>query len=105
MGSISFLLRVVRSDPATKAGLGGFQPETGASRMDPSPTYVPNPLSDGQMEKLRRRVCAVADQLSDAQILMLADSLHETLRSRRRLRARVGQRLEETRQPSGVHIL
>lgn len=73
--------------------------------MDPSLAYAPTPLSDGQLEKLRRRVCAVADQLSDEQILMLADSLHETLRSRRRLRARVRQRLYEKRQPNGVHHL
>jgi hypothetical protein len=73
--------------------------------MDPRLAYAPKPLSDGQLEKLRRRVCAVADQLSDAQILMLADSLHETLRSRRRLRSRLQRRLEDRLAEGGVHRL
>lgn len=73
--------------------------------MDPSLAYAPTPLSDGQLTKLRRRVCAVADQLSDEQILLLADSLHETLRSRRRLRARIDRRVEDVRSVAGVRSL
>jgi hypothetical protein len=71
--------------------------------MVPTPPFETRILSEAQLEKLRRRVCTVADQLSDEQILMLADSLHETLRTRRRLRARVHQRLEE--RLGGVHRL
>lgn len=67
------------------------------------PAFENRVLSESQLEKLRRRVCTVADQLSDEQILMLADSLHETLRTRRRLRARVHQWVEE--RLGGVHRL
>lgn len=63
--------------------------------MDPSLANAPATLSEPQLERLRRRVCTVADQLSDEQILMLADSLHETLRSRRQLRARLSERVEQ----------
>lgn len=68
-------------------------------------TFEPVELSESQLDKLRRRVCTVAEQLSDAQILLLADSLHETLRSRRRLRARVHLRVEERLGHEGVHQL
>ena len=68
-------------------------------------TFEPVELSESQLDKLRRRVCTVAEQLSDAQILLLADSLHETLRSRRRLRARVHLRVEERLGQEGVHQL
>ncbi len=73
--------------------------------MVPTPPSEFRTLSQGQLEKLRRRVCAVADQLSDEQILFLADSLHETLRTRRRLRARVHLRVEERLGVDGVQRL
>lgn len=73
--------------------------------MDQPLNCEPSRLSEGQLEKLRRRVCVVADQLADEQILELADSLHDALRTRRRLRARVHQRVEERLAPDGVHRL
>lgn len=73
--------------------------------MAQTTTFEPVALSESQLDKLRRRVCTVAEQLSDAQILLLADSLHETLRSRRRLRARVHLRVEERLGQDGVHHL
>lgn len=73
--------------------------------MGHSLPFVPSRLSQSQLDKLRRRVCAVADQLSDEQILQLADSLHETLRTRRRLRARIHLRVEDRLAQDGVHRL
>lgn len=73
--------------------------------MSQSPPFEPTRLSPSQLEKLRRRVCTVAEQLSDAQILLLADALHETLRTRRRLRARVHLRVEERLGQTGAHRL
>ena len=73
--------------------------------MVSTPPSESRTLSEGQLEKLRRRVCTVADQLSDEQILLLADSLHETLRTRRRLRSRVHLGVEERLGVDGVHRL
>jgi hypothetical protein len=57
--------------------------------------YAPPRLSEDQLESLISRVCGAADQMADEQILALADSLHETLRTRRLLRGRLHQRLED----------
>ncbi|CAN5389497.1 hypothetical protein BH10PSE2_BH10PSE2_29490 [soil metagenome] len=52
-------------------------------------------LTAGQLNRLRAQICSAADQMSDEQILELADSLHDALRDRRALRDRVHQRVEQ----------
>ena len=47
-----------------------------------------------QLEAIRQQLLDVADRLSDEQILCLADSLHDQLRSRRLVRAHAAERLE-----------
>lgn len=63
--------------------------------MGQSLNYDPPRLSETQLDALRRRVCEVADQMADEQILCLADSLHDTLRARRQMRGRIHQRVED----------
>ena len=74
--------------------------------MGQSLAYDPPRLSESELDFLRRKVCAAADQMDDEQILHLADSLHDILRERRQLRGRVHRRVEERlgHEPS-IHIL
>ena len=51
-------------------------------------------LDEDDFDTLRDVVNDAADRLGDAQILELADDLHEVLRSRRRLRGRVHDRID-----------
>ena len=51
-------------------------------------------LSEAHLEVLRRKLSDAAERMSDDQILCLADSLHDTLRTRRSMRSRVHDRLE-----------
>lgn len=52
-------------------------------------------LSRSQLEVLCRRIHDAAERMSDDQILCVADSLHDALRERRRLRGKVQHKLEE----------
>jgi len=47
-----------------------------------------------QLEAIRQQLSDVTDRLSDEQILCLADSLHDQLRTRRLVRAHAAERLE-----------
>lgn len=58
-------------------------PDTAASRID-----------DARFVRARDRLADLAERLDDDQVLDLADSLHDLLRRRRGLRARVAERLE-----------
>ena len=62
--------------------------------MGQSMTYDPPKLSEAQLETLQTRLNDAADRMSDDQILCLADSLHDALRSRRQLRRRFLEHLE-----------
>lgn len=53
----------------------------------------PSNLSQQQFEAVQNRLLSVCDRMCDAQVLDLADALHEVIRIRRRIRcqhARVG---------------
>lgn len=54
----------------------------------------PDRVDDVRFMRAREKLAALADRLDDEQVLDLADSLHDLLRQRRRLRARVTERLE-----------
>ena len=56
--------------------------------MGQSLPFDPPRLSDSQLESLRRRIFDATARMADDQILCLADSLHDTLRDRRRARTR-----------------
>ena len=58
-------------------------------------THEPPSLTRSQLEILCRRIRDAADRMSDDQILCVADSLHDALRERRRLRGKVQHKLEE----------
>ena len=58
-------------------------------------TQEPPSLSRSQLEILCRRLRDAAERMSDDQILCVADSLHDALRERRRLRGKVHHKLEE----------
>ncbi len=62
--------------------------------MRPKPTPATR-LGEDDFDTLRDVVTDAADRLSDVQILELADDLHETLRTRRRLRGRVHCRIDD----------
>lgn len=80
-------------------------PETTAMRHDGlSDLAAPrhDRVDDVRFLRAREKLAALADRLDDEQVLDLADSLHELLRQRRRLRARVTERLERKRAASGT---
>ncbi|WP_245158308.1 MULTISPECIES: hypothetical protein [unclassified Brevundimonas] len=52
-------------------------------------------LDDAQFKRASTKIMALAERLEDEQVLCLADGLHDLLRQRRRLRARVSERLEQ----------
>lgn len=52
-------------------------------------------LDDAQFAHASAKVLALAERLEDDQVLCLADQLHDLLRQRRRLRARVSERMEQ----------
>ncbi len=55
---------------------------------------APSCVDAPQLETIRQRLADVTDRLTDEQILCLADSLHDQLRSRRLVRAHAAERLE-----------
>ena len=48
----------------------------------------PSNLSQQQFEAVQTRLMNVCDRLCDAQVLELADALHEVIRARQRIRCR-----------------
>lgn len=60
-------------------------------------TACPRRLSRIQIDELSRAVVEAADQMTDDDILDLADQLHDALRKRRRLRGRSQERMEQRR--------
>lgn len=52
-------------------------------------------LGEDEFDTLRDVVNDAADRPSDAQILELADELHDVLRARRRLRGRIHHRIDD----------
>ena len=48
----------------------------------------PSNLSQQQFEAVQTRLMNVCDRLCDAQVLELADALHEVIRTRQRIRCR-----------------
>lgn len=63
--------------------------------MGQSLNYQSPRLSQTQLDLLCRKVRDAADYMADEQILCLADSLHDALRERRRLRGKVHHQIEE----------
>lgn len=57
--------------------------------------YSPPKLSQQALDALSHDLLDAAEFMSDEQILCIADALHDTLRSRKELRCRVHQRVEE----------
>ena len=62
--------------------------------MGQSPPCDPPQLTERQLDALCRRVRDAVDLMADDQILRLADTLHDALRDRRRMRVRVHHRVE-----------
>lgn len=52
-------------------------------------------LSQSALDGLCEKVLQATEHMADDQILCVADALHDTLRERRQMRARVYQRVEE----------
>lgn len=52
-------------------------------------------LDDEQFRKVSEKIAALAERLDDDQVLCLADNLHDLLRQRRLLRARLHERLDQ----------
>jgi hypothetical protein len=63
--------------------------------MGQSFDYKPPRLSQKALDALCHELLDAAEFMADEQILCVADALHETLRSRKQLRCRVHQRVEE----------
>ncbi len=63
--------------------------------MGQSTPLQPARLSQAALDALCDQMIEAAEIMSDDQILCVADALHDTLRTRRQLRARVHQRVEE----------
>ena len=57
-------------------------------------TLTPTCVNALQFESIRQQLLDVTDRLSDEQILCLADSLHDQLRTRRLVRAHANERIE-----------
>ncbi len=63
--------------------------------MGQSFAYAAPKLSQQGLDALCHELLDAAEFMADEQILCVADALHETLRSRRRLRCRIHQRVEQ----------
>ena len=57
--------------------------------------FNPPKLSQLALDNLCQKVLEAAEYMADDQILCVADALHDTLRERRQMRAKVHQRMEE----------
>lgn len=58
-------------------------------------TYAPPKLSQRALHALCQELLDAAEFMADEQILCVADALHDTLRSRKQLRCKIHQRVEE----------
>jgi len=69
--------------------------------MGQATALKPSCVNALQLEAIRQQLTDVTDRLTDDQILCLADSLHDQLRARRRVRVHAAERMERRMCSSG----
>lgn len=63
--------------------------------MDPEARSFQSGVSDVAFETLKRRLVDLVEPLNDAQLLELADGIHEMLRQRRTVRQHHAERMND----------
>lgn len=63
--------------------------------MEPETKSFQSGVSEGALETLKRRLVDLVEPLNDAQLLELADGIHEMLRQRRTVRQHHAERMND----------